>query len=54
MRDADIDALFALATTDGILPIIRQTARFNKHRDFILALLKHPPARRALFARLAS
>lgn len=54
MRDADIDALFALATTDGILPLVRQTARFNKHRDFILALLKHPPARRALFARLAS
>jgi digeranylgeranylglycerophospholipid reductase len=54
MRDADIDALFTLATTDGILPIVRQTARFNKHRDFILALLKHPPARRALFARLAS
>lgn len=54
MRDADIDALFSLATTDGILPLVRQTARFNKHRDFILALLKHPPARRALFARLAS
>jgi digeranylgeranylglycerophospholipid reductase len=54
MRDTDIDALFELATTDGILPIVRQTARFNKHRDFIIALLKHPPARRALFARLAS
>jgi digeranylgeranylglycerophospholipid reductase len=54
MRDADIDALFTLATTDGILPLVRQTARFNKHRDFILALLKHAPARRALFARLAS
>lgn len=54
MRDADIDALFNLATTDGILPLVRQTARFNRHRDFILALLKHPPARRALFARLAS
>ena len=54
MRDADIDALFTLATTDGILPLVRQTARFNTHRDFIMALLKHPPARRALFARLAS
>jgi len=54
MRDTDIDALFTLATTDGILPLVRQTARFNRHRDFILALLKHPPARRALFARLAS
>ena len=54
MRDADIDALFSLATTDGILPIVRQSARFNRHRDFIVALLKHQPARRALFGRLAS
>ena len=54
MRDADIDALFSLATTDGILPIVRQTARFNRHRDFIVALLRHQPARRALFGRLAS
>jgi geranylgeranyl reductase family protein len=54
MRDTDIDALFTLATTDGILPLIRQTAHFNKHRDFILALLRHQPARRALFGRLAS
>ncbi|MBY0493715.1 MAG: NAD(P)/FAD-dependent oxidoreductase [Cyanobacteria bacterium] len=54
MRDTDIDALFTLATTDGILPLVRQKARFNRHRDFILALLKHQPARRALFGRLAS
>lgn len=54
MRDADIDALFTLATTDGILPLVRQTASFNRHRDFILALLRHQPARRALFGRLAS
>lgn len=54
MRDADIDTLFTLAITDGILPLVRQTARFNRHRDFILALLRHQPARRALFGRLAS
>ena len=54
MRDCDIDALFHLANTDGILPIVRKTARFNRHRDFILALLRHQPARRALFGRLAS
>lgn len=54
MRDTDIDALFTLATTDGILPLVRKTARFNRHRDFILALLRHQPARRALFGRLAS
>jgi flavin-dependent dehydrogenase len=54
MRDADIDALFQLATTDGILPLVRQTARFNRHRDFILALLRHEPARRVMFGRLVS
>jgi geranylgeranyl reductase family protein len=53
MRDADIDALFDLTSTDGILPLVRQKARFNRHRDFILALLRHPPARRAMFGRLA-
>lgn len=54
MRDTDIDALFDLAQTDGILALVRKTARFNQHRDFILALLRHQPARRALFGRLAS
>ena len=54
MRDADIDALFTLALTDVILPLVRQKARFNRHRDFILALLRHQPARRALFGRFAS
>lgn len=53
MRDTDIDSLFHLACTDGILPLVRQTARFNRHRDFILALLRHQPARRVLFGRLA-
>ena len=49
LSDADIDGLFELATTDGIVPLIRQTAAFNHHREFIVALLKHPPARRLLF-----
>ena len=53
MRDSDIDALFELARTDGILPLVRQKARFNQHRDFIMALLRHQPARRALFGWLA-
>jgi geranylgeranyl reductase family protein len=49
LTDKDIDALFDLAGTDGIIPLIRRTARFNRHREFIIALLKHPPARRVLF-----
>lgn len=49
LSDSDIDALFELARTDGIMPIVRRTAAFNHHREFIVALLKHPPARRVLF-----
>jgi digeranylgeranylglycerophospholipid reductase len=49
LTDEDIDGLFALARTDGLLPLLRRTADFNHHRKFIVALLKHPPARRVLF-----
>jgi flavin-dependent dehydrogenase len=52
MSDADIDALFDLALTDGVMPIVRRTAQFNRHRDLIVALFKHAPARRVLFRRL--
>jgi digeranylgeranylglycerophospholipid reductase len=52
MTDPDIEALFELARTDGVMPIVREKARFNQHRGLILALLKHPPARRVLFRRL--
>ena|SRR2546423_31033 len=53
MTDLEIDDLFELAQTDGILPIVRKTIRFNRHRDLIHALFRHPPARRLLFRTLA-
>jgi flavin-dependent dehydrogenase len=49
MSDHDINRLFELARTDGLMPLVRRTASFNRHGDFIVALLKHPPARRVLF-----
>lgn len=54
MTDVDIEAFFELARTDGVMPIVRETARFNQHRGLILALLKHPPARRVLLKRIRS
>jgi flavin-dependent dehydrogenase len=53
MSDDDIEQLFELARTDGVMPIVRRTASFNKHRKLILALLKHPPVRQILLRRLA-
>jgi geranylgeranyl reductase family protein len=52
MSDAEIDSLFDLALTDGVMPIVRRTAQFNRHRDLIVALFNHAPARRVLFRRL--
>jgi flavin-dependent dehydrogenase len=53
MTDEDIEQLFELARTDGVMPIVRRTATFNRHRQLILALLKHPPVRQLLLRRLA-
>jgi digeranylgeranylglycerophospholipid reductase len=49
LSDQEIDTLFDLARTDGIMPIVRKTAQFNHHRHLIRALLRHPPARKILF-----
>ena len=53
MTDEDIEHLFELARVDGVMPIVRRTASFNRHRHLILALLKHPPVRQILLRRLA-
>jgi digeranylgeranylglycerophospholipid reductase len=52
LSDDEIDDLFELARTDGIMPLVRRTARFNKHRELIISLLSHPPARRVLMRRV--
>jgi digeranylgeranylglycerophospholipid reductase len=52
LSDHEIDELFDLARTDGIMPLVRQTARFNRHRDLVAALFRHAAARRILFRRL--
>jgi digeranylgeranylglycerophospholipid reductase len=52
LTDADIDDFFHLAQTDGVMPIVRATAKFNRHRELSLSLLRHPPARDVLLRRL--
>lgn len=45
MSDRQIDALFELTLSDGVIPIVQRTANFNHHRHLISALLRHGPAR---------
>jgi len=54
LKDDDIENLFELAQTDGIIPLIRSTARFNQHKDLIVALFKHPEARKILLRNFAT
>ena len=54
LDDREIDALFELALTDGVMPIVRRTARFNRHRDLVVALFKHPPVRQIFYRHLVA
>ena len=54
LDDDEIEALFDLAQTNGVMPIVRRTARFNQHRNLIVTLLRHPPSRRLLYKELVA
>ncbi len=52
LTPADLDALTRLGMTDGVMPLIRATARFNWHRDLILETLRHPAVLQIVLRRL--
>jgi geranylgeranyl reductase family protein len=54
MSDAEIESLFELARTDGVMPIVQRVAEFNRHRRLIVALLRHPPSRQLFFRSFVS
>jgi geranylgeranyl reductase family protein len=54
MNDRAIDAVVELARVDGLIPMLRQTADFNWHRQSALALLKHAQFRKILLSSLWS
>lgn len=54
LEDKEIEALFELARTDGLMPLIRKTARFNSHRGLIASIFKHRESRKILFQKLLS
>lgn len=50
--DAEIDTLVRAIAADDVQEIIRQSARFNWHRDVILALVRQPGIKSLLFRSL--
>jgi geranylgeranyl reductase family protein len=52
LNDRAIDAVVELARVDGLVPMLRQTADFNWHRQSALALLRHAQFRKILLSSL--
>jgi flavin-dependent dehydrogenase len=50
LSDLEIEDIFDLVKTDGIIPLVRKTASFNRHRDLIVALLRHRQFRKILLS----
>ena len=42
LTDAEIDRLIAAAASNDVQALVQRTARFNWHRDVIMALLRQP------------
>lgn len=52
LRPDDLDDLARLGITDGLMPVIRATARFNWHHDLIRQAIRHPGVLQILLRRL--
>ena len=52
LAPTDLDDLARLGITDGLIPLIRATARFNWHRDLIVQSLRHPGVLQILMRRM--
>ncbi len=52
LTDTEIEGIFDLWASNGLMPLIRKTVTFNHHRKLILALAKYPAMRKILFRRL--
>jgi geranylgeranyl reductase family protein len=48
LADSDIEDIFDLVRTDGVLPLVRKSAKFNQHRKLIWDLLRHTQFRQIL------
>jgi len=51
LTDDEVEAIFDLWVTDGLMPLIRKTAAFNRHRNLITAMVRYPAMRKILFRK---
>jgi digeranylgeranylglycerophospholipid reductase len=51
LTDDELETVFDLWATDGLMPLIRKTVAFNHHRRLIIAMTKYPAMRKILFRK---
>ena len=51
LTDDEVETIFGLWITDGLMPLIRKTAVFNHHRKLIAAMIRYPAMRKILFRK---
>ena len=51
LTDEEVESIFDLWMTDGLMPLVRKTATFNHHRKLIVAMTRYPAMRKILFRR---
>jgi geranylgeranyl reductase family protein len=51
LTDDEVESIFDLWMTDGLMPLIRKTATFNHHRKLIIAMTRYPAMRKILFRK---
>lgn len=54
LSDDEVESMFDLWLTDGLMPLMRKTAAFNHHRKLIIAMIRYPSMRKILFRRALS
>ena len=52
LTDAELETIFDLWASDGLMPLVRKTAAFNHHRKLIIAMIRHPAMRKILFRKV--
>jgi len=54
LTDEELESIFDLWATDGLMPLIRKSATLNHHRKLISSMTKYPPMRKILFRNAIS
>jgi flavin-dependent dehydrogenase len=54
LTDDELENIFDLWATDGLMPLIRKTVSFNHHRKLVGAMTRYPAMRKILFRLTAT